>query len=77
MWVERSSLASGARSPGENSALLLTVCADLSKIPHLMCLGFLSCKMGIIVVQPPQVGVNNDFNNVNTKDVYSSMFTAE
>ena len=42
MWVE---MASGARSSGKSSALLLTVCADLSKIPNLVCLGFLSCKM--------------------------------
>lgn len=37
-------MASGARSSGESSALLLTVCADLSKIPNSCALVFSAVK---------------------------------
>lgn len=56
--MRAKTVASGARSPGVNPALLLIICVTLSKMLHPLCLSLLNCKVGIIIVLPPRVGVS-------------------
>ena len=42
----------GTRQPIQIPALTFTSCETLSKSMNLLCLSFLDCKMGIIIVIP-------------------------